>query len=99
MICIQFISKYISVLTKYDLICLRPYLRDKYRMPECNSESLSLSDRIMRNPFMFSDYSSVCQNKISRRWYLIAAFPVNKSGIIIVRDKADLLTVLFYVQP
>ena len=95
MIRIQFCRKHVLIRTQYDLVCLRADLCHKHRVTKCNPKTFSLSDRVMCDPFMSSEYFSIRRHKISGRRHKFSTLFINKSRIIIIRDKTNLHAVFF----
>ena len=91
----QFIRKHILRLANHHFIGLWPNLCHKYRMSQSQLQAFPLANGIVGNPLMSAQHLSVRRHKISRPRNRILCFSVNKPCIIIVRNKADFLTVRF----
>ena len=78
---------------KGDCIALRIDLCDIAAVGRRNSESSALSQRVMNDAFVAPQHISVGIHKVSRGTFL-PAVAADKSGIIAVRNKAYILTVV-----
>ena len=63
---IQCISKHIFILTNNNFIGIRSYCNNKYRMSHSKSKPFSLSNSIVDNSIMLSDYITININEIAR---------------------------------
>ncbi len=88
-------GKNILRLPQHNFIRLRPDFRDKDRMAERDSKPFALADCVAGDPPVPAKYGPVCRHKISRRRRLLPAYAVNIPRIIFIRNKTDLLAVLF----
>ena len=86
--------KQIFVTSKNHFIGFRAYLLYKYRFSKCDIQSFSLSDRITGDSFVTSENFTVFVHKIAFRHFSLTV-PVDKSCIIVIIHKADLLRIFF----
>ena len=86
--------KQIFVASQNHFICLRTDLLYKYRFSKSNIQSFSLSDRVARDSFMASEHFAVFVHKITFRHFALPII-IDKSRIIIIIHKTDLLRILF----
>ena len=87
------IGKHIIPLADDDLVGLRTDPCDKHRMSHRKVQALSLSDGVMGDSLMFSEDHAVFVHKVSASRN-IGRLALDKSGIIVIRHKADLHAVL-----
>ena len=86
--------KQIFVASKNHFIGFRTNFLYKYRFSKGDIQSFSLSDRVAGDSLVASEHFTVFVHKIALRHFSLTVF-VDKSRIIVIIHKADLLRILF----
>ena len=93
--CIQFCLEQFLIIAQTDLIFRRVYTINEDRFTKGNTKAFSLTNSIVDQTFVFAHNFAIHIYKIA--WFaFITAFSLDKSRIVAIRDKTDVLAIPFF---